>query len=351
MRILVTGGAGFIGRHIVQALAAGGHQVRVLDALLPGIHSGEPPEFPPGVEFVHGDAADPAVVDTVLRGVDVVCHQAAMVGRGKEILEAPAYVRNSELATATLLAAMTRAGLGKLVHASSVVIYGDSRYHCPAHGLVRCPRRSKDDLDAGRFEPKCPHCPARVTASAVTEDDVPDPPRNTYAVTKLAQEHLVSAWAREVRSSAVALRYHNVYGPDMPFDSPYSGVAAVFRSAVEQGEAPRVFEDGGPTRDFVHVRDVAAANLAALDWEGDGFRAFNIASGTPRSIGELARTLAAATGAPAPVITGEYRIGDVRHIFASPERAIRELNWRPAVEFDAGIKEFATAPMRRMKAP
>jgi dTDP-L-rhamnose 4-epimerase len=274
-----------------------------------------------------------------------------MVGRGKEILEAPAYVRNSELATATLLAAMTRAGLGRLVHASSVVIYGDSRYHCPAHGLVRCPRRSKDDLDAGRFEPRCPQCRASVTASAISEDDVPDPPRNTYAVTKLAQEHLVEAWAVQTRSTAVALRYHNVYGPDMPFDSPYSGVAAVFRSAVERGESPRVFEDGGPIRDFVHVRDVAAANLAALDWAGEGFRAFNIASGTPRTIGELASTLAAATGAPMPVITGEYRIGDVRHIFASPGRANRELNWRPAVEFDAGIKEFATAPMRRIEAP
>jgi dTDP-L-rhamnose 4-epimerase len=350
MRVLVTGGAGFIGRHVVRAIAESGQQVRVLDALLPGVHSGQSPEFPPDVEFILGDVADPSVIEAALHGIDVVCHQAAMVGRGKEISEAPAYVRNNELATATLLAAMTQAGLTRLVHASSVVIYGDSRYHCPAHGQVRCSRRSKEDLDAGRFEPKCPHCPARVTAKAVTEDDVPDPPRNTYAVTKLGQEHLVEAWAREVGATAIALRYHNVYGPDMPFDSPYSGVAAVFRSAVERGEAPRVFEDGGPMRDFVHVRDVAAANRAALDWTGTGFRAFNIASGTPRTISEMASTLAAATGAPAPIITGEYRIGDVRHIFASPERAIRELNWRPAVRFDDGIKEVANTPMRRVTA-
>ena len=348
MRILVTGGAGFIGSRVVSALRDAGHEVRVLDALLPGVHPpGFVPELPDGVEFRHGDVCDPATIDAALDGIDVVNHQAAMVGRGKEILEAPRYVTNNDLATAVLLTAMTRRGINRLVLASSVVIYGDSRYDCPTHGRVRPPRRSTADLDAGRFEPRCPACGAEVVASAVEEDDPLDPPRNVYAVSKLAQEYLVGSWTRETGGQAVALRYHNVYGPGMPYESPYSGVASTFRSFVARGEAPQVFEDGGPRRDFVHVSDVAAASLAALTWrEKAGFRAFNVASGQPRSIGELAAALAHAAGAPEPVITGRYRVGDVRHIFASPKRLIAELGWRPAVDFATGTAEFANAPMR-----
>jgi dTDP-L-rhamnose 4-epimerase len=347
VRILVTGGAGFIGSQIVAALLEAGHQVRVLDALLPGVH---PPDATPGlpdaVEFIHGDAADPDAVATALRGVDLVSHQAAMVGRGQEILEAPRFVTNNDLATAVLLAAMARTGPHRLVLGSSVVIYGDSRYDCPGHGRIRPSRRSRADLEAGRFEPRCPRCAAELVAGPVEEDDPLHPPHNVYAVTKLAQEHLVQSWVRETGGEAVALRYHNVYGPGMPFDSPYSGVAAAFRSRVARGEPPRVFEDGRPRRDFVHVRDVASANVAALAWTGTGFRAFNVASGQPRSIGELATALAAAAGAPAPLVTGEYRVGDVRHIVASPARLIAELGWRPAVDFRAGLAEFAAAPMR-----
>jgi dTDP-L-rhamnose 4-epimerase len=347
MLILVTGGAGFIGSRVVSALVEAGHRVRVLDALLAGVHPpGDVPELPADVEFRRGDVGDPQVVAAALHGVDLVSHQAAMVGRGQEILEAERYVANNNLATAALLTAMTRAGIDRLVLASSVVIYGDSRYDCPRHGRVRPPRRTRADLEAGRFEPRCPRCDAELTSRPVTEEDPLDPPRNVYAVSKLGQEHLVEAWVRETAGQAVALRYHNVYGPGMPFASPYSGVAATFRSCVARGEPPLVFEDGGPRRDFVHVRDVAAANAAALSWTGSGFRAFNVASGEPRSIGQLAATVAAAAGAPEPVITGGYRVGDVRHIVASPARLMAELGWRPAVDFHTGMTEFATAPMR-----
>ncbi|MEO6089946.1 MAG: NAD-dependent epimerase/dehydratase family protein [Umezawaea sp.] len=347
MRILVTGGAGFIGSQAVGRFLAAGHEVRVLDRLVPSAHPDGVYTPPAGVDFWHGDVADPDLVAGACRGMDLVSHQAAMVGRGKEILDGPNYVHNNDLGTATLLKAMTEAGIGRLVLASSVVIYGDSRYDCPLHGRVRASARSRADLNAGRFEPRCGQCGTELTASAVEEDDVLDPPRNVYAVTKLAQEYLVGAWTRETGGTAAVLRYHNVYGPGMPFDSPYSGVTATFRSSVELGEAPRVYEDGLPRRDFVHVADVAEANLAALAWTRPGFRAFTIASGEPRSIGELAATMAAFAGAPEPVITGEYRIGDVRHIFASPKRAITELGWRPAVSFDDGITEFVGKPMRR----
>ncbi|MEV5708037.1 NAD-dependent epimerase/dehydratase family protein [Actinoallomurus sp. NPDC052274] len=345
MRILVTGGAGFIGSRVVTALRDEGHEVRVFDALIPGVHR-NPPRIPEGVDFVHADLRDAAALDDALDGIDLVSHQAAMVGRGREILDAPLYVGCNDLGTAMLLHAMTRAGIDRMVLASSVVIYGDSRYRCAEHGRVRSPRRSVADLEEGRYEPRCPGCGAEVAAEAVTEEDLLDPPHNVYAVTKLAQENLVAAWARETRGRAVALRYHNVYGPEMPFDSPYSGVASTFRSDLAAGRSPHVYEDGGSRRDFVHVADIASANVAALRRDEPGLRTYNVASGTPRTILDLAEALTSAAGGPAPVVTGEYRVGDVRHIFASPERLIRELGWRPAVGFAEGMREFATAPMR-----
>lgn len=347
MRLLVTGGAGFIGRRVVTAALAAGHEVRVVDALLPGSHpAGATVSVPAGAEFIHGDLRDEGTVARVLRGVDVVSHQAAVVGRGREILDARHHVGCNDMGTATLLAAMTEAGISRLVLASSVVIYGASNYDCPAHGRVRPAGRAEADLAAGRYAPVCPACGAELAAVAVTEDDVPNPPRNVYAVTKLAQELLCDAWATQTGGTATALRYHNVYGPDMSFASPYSGVTATFRSAVLAGVAPEVYEDGAPTRDFIHVDDIVAANMAALDRTGPGLRPFNIASGTPLSILSVASILAGIAGGPPPVVTGRFRVGDVRDIVASPDRAIRELDWRPRVHPDAGLKEFAEAPMR-----
>ncbi|MET8005455.1 NAD-dependent epimerase/dehydratase family protein [Nonomuraea glycinis] len=344
MRVLLTGGAGFIGTHVLAALHSEGHEVRVVDGLLPNVHRIPPPR-PACAEFVHGDLRDPGVVAAALRDVDVVCHQAALVGRGKEILEAPEYAACNDLATAVLLAGMARAGVRRLVHASSVVVYGENRYRCPRDGTVTPGPRSVADLDAGRFEPPCPRCGGGIELIASDEDTAPDP-RNVYAATKLAQEHLVSAWAREVGAVAVSLRYHNVYGEGMPLESAYSGVASTFRSATERGRAARVFEDGGPRRDFVHVHDVASANLAALHHDRQGMRVYNVATGEPRPIIDLAATLSAAAGTPAPVVTGEYRLGDARHIVATPERIKRELGWSPRTDFETGVKAFATQPMR-----
>ncbi|GAQ50596.1 NAD-dependent epimerase/dehydratase family protein [Streptomyces acidiscabies] len=345
MLILVTGGAGFIGSHIVTALTTAGHDVRVLDALLPAAHR-TPPPAPEGVVRRVADVRDPTAVAEALRGVDAVCHQAAMVGLGKDFADAPDYVSCNDLGTAVLLAGMAEAGVRRLLLAGSMVVYGEGRYECPRHGVVRPGPRDPATLDAGGFEPPCPHCGAPLAPGLVTED-APTDPRNVYAATKLTQEHLAAAWARATDGHATALRYHNVYGPGMPRDTPYAGVASLFRSALARGEAPRVYEDGGQRRDFVHVRDVAAANLAALDAPtGTGLRAYNVGSGDPHTVGEMAEALAASYGGPAPVVTGEYRLGDVRHITASSRRLREELGWRPEVGFAEGMREFAGAALR-----
>jgi dTDP-L-rhamnose 4-epimerase len=180
----------------------------------------------------------------------------------------------------------------------------------------------------------------------LVDESAPLDPRSVYAATKAAQEHLAVAWQRATSGTVVALRYHNVYGAGMPRDTPYSGVAAIFRSSLEAGEAPRVFEDGDQMRDFVELTDVARANLAALTFGVEDFRAYNVCSGAPRSILDMAAALSTAIGGPQPVITGEYRLGDVRHIVASAQRAAEELGFTASVDFADGVEAFATAELR-----
>ncbi|MFF5480172.1 NAD-dependent epimerase/dehydratase family protein [Streptomyces sp. NPDC012935] len=333
MRVLVTGGAGFIGSHVVDALKAHGHEPVVYDVRLD-------PE---------SDVRNPYAVRHALTGVDAVCHQAAMVGLGAGFADATEYVSRNDLGTAVLLTAMADAGVRRLVLAGSMVVYGEGRYECERHGVVRPGPRAVADLDAGRFEPSCPQCGADLAPGLVAED-APVDPRNVYATTKLAQEHLAAAWARATGGTAVSLRYHNVYGPGMPRDTPYAGVASFFRSALARDEAPRVFEDGRQRRDFVHVRDVAAANLAALEAGSaalpGALTAYNTGSGDPHTVGEMAHVLAQAYGGPEPVVTGEYRLGDVRHITADSARLRAELDWKAEVGFADGMREFAVAGMR-----
>ncbi|MFD6034724.1 NAD-dependent epimerase/dehydratase family protein [Streptomyces griseoincarnatus] len=326
MRVLVTGGAGFIGSHVVTALRTRGHEPVVLDV-----------RTDPAA-----DVRAPDAVRAALRGVDAVCHQAAMVGLGTGFADAPEYVSRNDLGTAVLLTAMADAGVRRLVLAGSMVVYGEGRYECPRHGVVRPGPRAEEDLAAGRFEPPCPVCGAALAPGLVAED-APADPRNVYATTKLAQEHLAAAWARATGGSAVSLRYHNVYGPGMPRDTPYAGVASFFRSALARGEAPRVFEDGGQRRDFVHVRDVASANVAALEADppAGALTAYNTGSGTPHTVGEMAQALAQAHGGPSPVVTGDYRLGDVRHITADSTRLRTDLGWKPEITFEEGMREFA----------
>ncbi len=360
MRVLLTGAAGFIGSHIAETMRAAGHEVRGLDSLTAAVHNGRPDHVPG--ELIVGDVRDRAAVDKALAGVDAVCHQAALVGLGVDLSDLSAYADVNVTGTAVLLEAMGRQGIARLLIASSMVVYGEGAYDCATHGRVRPSPRRPGDLAAGRFEPRCPQCGQPLTTTTVGED-APLDPRNAYAASKVAQEHLAASWARLTGGTAVGLRYHNVYGPRMPRDTPYSGVAAIFRSRLENGVSPRVFEDGGQRRDFVHVRDVARANLLALEAvdrvaaaaghtvrgapaagaggaEAGGLRCYNVASGEPHTVGEMARSLAE------PVVTGEYRLGDVRHIVASPATAARDLGFRARIPFTEGTAEFARAPLR-----
>jgi dTDP-L-rhamnose 4-epimerase len=351
MRVLLTGSAGFIGTAIGELLEADGHEVVRVDLMLPMAHGAS--AAPEGTHRLDVRSAlewtglaDP----DLWQGVDAVCHQAAVVGAGVKVRDLPDYAGHNDLGTAALLAAMHEAGVDRLVLASSMVVYGEGRYTCPEHGDQTPPPRAVAALDAADFENHCPVCAAELGWSLVEESARLDP-RSSYAASKVAQEHYAASWVRQADAAALALRYHNVYGPGMPRDTPYSGVAAMFRSSLERGEPPQVFEDGGQMRDFVHVADVARANLAALravvDEPRGRYAAYNVASGHPVSILDVASRVADGTRRPiAPEITCGYRLGDVRHIVASPAAACADLGFTAEVPPDQGLPAFATAPLR-----
>jgi dTDP-L-rhamnose 4-epimerase len=349
---LVTGGAGFIGSHIVDELVAGGHDVRVVDQLDPAAHAGPPDYLNPAATYTLADIADTGAWAQLLDGVDGVSHQAAKVGLGRDFRDVGAYVHANDVGTAELLRVLhERRWQGRLVLASSMVVYGEGRYACAVHGEVRPGPRAVADLESGRFDPPCPACDRPLDPLPVPET-APTDPRNVYAATKLHQEHLCTIFGHETGVPVTALRYHNVYGPRMPQRTPYAGVASIFRSACEAGQAPRVFEDGAQRRDFVHVRDVAHANVLALTAPEPVPGAFNVASGHSHTVLHMAEALVNAfgNGLPPPVVTGQFRIGDVRHVFASPARAAARLGFTAQVGFDEGMREFATALLRRPPA-
>lgn len=350
MRVALTGGAGFVGGAVAGRLAADGHDVLVLDSLRTDVHTDGGASSRERLESVGaglavGDVRDPDAVARVLHRADAVVHLAAKVGLGVDIGDMDDYVASNDHGTAVLLRVAAAAGVHRLVQASSMVVYGEGRYDCPHHGPVPPAPRAREALERGMFEPPCPACGAALRPGLVTEDARLDP-RTTYAATKVAQEHLAAVWSRETGATAVSLRLHNVYGPGMPRNTPYAGVAAVFSSALDRGEAPRVFEDGCQRRDFVHVGDVAAAFATCLAATGSlppGHRAYNVGSGVVSTVGDVARALSASRGGPDPVVTGDYRLGDVRHITASSELLRRELGWRARVSLREGVSGLQLA--------
>jgi len=343
MNILVTGGAGFIGSHIVDGLIERGHSVRVLDALVEQVHGGAGPQnLNSNAEFVKGDVCDPELVDQALEDVDVVYHKAAEVGVGQSMYEIARYVKANDFGTAVLLEAIVkrRPQIKKLVVASSMSIYGEGAYACDSCGPVLPKLRTLPQLLDRDWEINCPQCGAKARP-VPTSEEKPLIPSSVYAISKQDQEQFCLVVGRAYDIPVVALRYFNVYGPRQALSNPYTGVCAIFSGRLLNDEAPMVFEDGEQTRDFVHVSDIVQANLLALETDKADYQALNIGTGSPISISEIALMLARGLGKDIrPEVTGKYREGDIRHCVADISRARTLLGYDPKVKLADGIPEL-----------
>ncbi len=351
-RVLITGGAGFVGSHLAQEMVEAGYEVRILDNFEPQVHHDPAAEMPASlrraVEIVQGDVRDLETVKRALSGVDSVIHFAATVGVGQSMYEIDRYTDINVQGTARLLQAVldVRRGsvhvpLQRLVVASSMSMYGEGRYHCPACGPMLAQQRSLAQLQRHEWEVACPRCGAPLTPEP-TDEAKPADLTSIYALTKYTQEEMVLIFGRAYGIPSVALRFFNIYGPRQALSNPYTGVCAIFAARLLAGERPQVFEDGRQMRDFVSIHDIARACRAAVERRDVTGRAFNIASGRPISIGELARALAAAMELPVePEMTARFRMGDIRHCIADIAAARAQLGYQPQVRLEDGLRELA----------
>src|ERR1041384_6314007 len=296
--ILVTGGAGFIGSHLVDALIERGHRVRVLDALVEQVHGQAGPQYlNPEAEFLQGDVCDADLVKRALDGIDVVYHKAAEVGVGQSMYEITRYVRANDLGTAVLLEEIVkrRPQVQKLIVASSMSIYGEGAYECDKCGVIQPNLRPLSQLLERDWELKCPKCGLEVRP-VPTNEDKPLFPSSVYAISKQDQEQFCLVVGRAYEIPVVALRYFNVYGPRQALSNPYTGVCAIFSARLLNDESPMIFEDGEQTRDFVHVSDIVQANMLALETDGADYLAVNIGTGIPTSVRQIAGLLGKGLG-------------------------------------------------------
>lgn len=340
--ILVTGGAGFIGSHLVDALLVRGHRVRVLDSLVEQVHGGAAPRVPADVEFIKGDVRSADVVRRALEGVEVVFHDAAEVGVGQSMYEMQRYVSANTLGTTVLLEALAerRDQIRKLVVASSMSIYGEGAYTCPGCGPMAAAGRTADQLERHDWEMHCPRCGA-VLQTVPTPETKPLDPTSIYAITKQDQEQLCLVVGRAYGIPAVALRYFNVYGPRQALSNPYTGIAAIFSGRLLNDQAPLIFEDGLQTRDFTHVDNIVAANLLAMESDRANFHAINVGTGVPTSVLRMAELIAQGLGKQIePVVVGRYREGDIRHCVADLTRARDLLGYQPVKLLEQGLPQL-----------
>ena len=344
-RVLLTGGAGFIGSHIVDLLVERGYEVTVYDNLDPQVHGPArnlPAYFNPAARFVRGDVRDRAALAREVRHADVVYHEAAAVGVGQSMYEIMHYCDVNTMGGAVLLdiLANEQHHVRKLLVASSMSIYGEGKYQCPEHGAVFPRLRPTAQLQIHEWEVRCPRCGVPAEACP-TDEDKPLYPTSVYAVTKRDHEELFLSVGRAYKIPTVAFRYFNTYGPRQALSNPYTGVAAIFSGRLLNHAAPVIFEDGDQTRDFVHVTDIARANLLALETDRGDYEIFNVGTGRPVSIAHVARTLAA-TLAPEvqPEIVGKFREGDIRHCYADIAKIQGLLGFAPQVKFEDGMLDL-----------
>jgi dTDP-L-rhamnose 4-epimerase len=341
--VLVTGGAGFIGSHVVELLLQKGQSVRVLDSLVEQVHQGAGPRYvPSGAEFIQGDVRDRDTLQKALRGVDRVVHLAAEVGVGQSMYEISRYVDVNSGGTGMLLDVIVnaKADVSRIVVASSMSIYGEGAYTCAEHGQVAPKLRTESQLKNREWDPQCPTCEATLTPVPTGEEKTLLP-TSVYAISKMDQELLCLSVGAAYGISTVALRYFNAYGPRQALSNPYTGVAAIFSGRLLNGRAPLAFEDGQQLRDFVHVRDVARATILALESEEAAGQAVNVGVGSPLAIVEVAQLLAKQLGLDInPEITGKYRVGDIRHCWADPARAEKLLGFTAEIPLESGVAEL-----------
>jgi len=343
--VLVTGGAGFIGCHLIESLLAAGEPVRALDNLDPLAHpSGEPPgHFPDDAELIVGDLRDPVDVARALQGCDRVFHLGGIVGNGESMVNVRKAIDSNSGGTATLLEQVVahRDRIRRVVVASSMVVYGEGSYECGEHGLITPGLRPTSQLRARRWEPECPLCDRALVPVPVREDR-PLRPASVYGISKRDTEELALVLAEAYGFEATALRYLNVYGPRQALSNPYTGVAAIFAARLLAGKAPVVFEDGGQIRDLVHVSDVVAATRAAMDAAQAPGRSFNVATGERLKVLDLARALAQLIGPGIePALPGEFRAGDIRHCYADTGAAREALGFESSVSLEVGLPQLA----------
>jgi len=343
-RVLVTGGAGFVGSHIVDEYIEHGYDVTVVDNLTDQVHDDEPSYLNDAAEYVWGDIRDRELMTELLEAADVLNHQASAVGVGQSMYEIEKYVDINTLGTARLLDIIVdeEIDLEKMIIASSMSIYGEGEYYCPNCDSIRHPSlRDDEQMASGEWEHACSDC-GQPLEPQPTPEAKPRDSTSIYAITKKDQEEMMLSIGRAYDIPTVALRYFNIFGSRQALDNPYTGVCAIFSSRIKNDNPPLVFEDGEQTRDFIHVSDIARANRLAIESSASDV-AVNIGSGTPTTINEVAETLTDLYGKSdelAPEIANDYRQGDIRHCYADPETAADELGFEAEVSFEDGMQEL-----------
>ena len=348
-RVLITGGAGFIGSHIALKLIEKGYAVTVLDNLLEQIHGADPDKTSPlycsikdKVRFIKGDVCDKALLKQALDDVDYVIHLAAETGTGQSMYEIKRYIDVNIGGTALLLDILTNAQnhVKRVVVAESRAIYGEGKYHCEKCGDVYPTERKDEDMAKGDFECHCPKCGGKVKLVATTEDSAIHP-SSVYGIGKQVQGQLVHLICKNIGIESVSFRYQNVYGPGQSLTNPYTGILSIFSNRIKSYKGINIFEDGKETRDFVYIDDVVDATIAGMEVPEANGLVFNVGTGVATDVLTVAQTLCKYYGIEVPLtVSGNYRLGDIRHNYADISQAKQILGFKPKWTFDAGIKQF-----------